>query len=212
MRTALLACGILSSLLYVGIDVLGALSWPGYDYRSQAISEMSAVGAPTRSLLLPFYLGYDLLLIAFGIGLWRWAEGRLRVSGLLLAAVGLLGFAWPFVPMHLRGAERTLLDAMHLVLAGVSVSLIVLAIGLGGGAFGKRFRLYSIATILALLLFGVLAGLDAPRLDAQLPTPLLGVNERLSFAVWLLWVVVVSVALLRAPAEGARPRRGNEPA
>jgi hypothetical protein len=55
-RRILLVCGLASTLLYIVTDSVGALSYPGYDYTSQAISEMSAVGATTAGLLAPFYL------------------------------------------------------------------------------------------------------------------------------------------------------------
>jgi hypothetical protein len=60
---------------------------------------------------------------------------------------------------------------------------MLLAIGFGAAAFGKRFRLYSIATFLMLLLGGVLTGLDQPRLAANLPTPWMGVWERISISL-----------------------------
>jgi hypothetical protein len=76
--------------------------------------------------------------------------------------------------------------------------------GFGAAAFGERFRLYSIETILVLLISGFLAGLDQPRLVANLPTPWMGIWERINVDVYLLWVVVLAIALLRAQAE--RPR------
>ena len=46
----LLVCGILSSLLYVAMNVIVPMQWPGYSSASRVISELSAIGAPTRSL------------------------------------------------------------------------------------------------------------------------------------------------------------------
>ena len=46
MRRGLLACGVASTALYALTDLLGGLSYPGYDFSSQAISELSAIGAP----------------------------------------------------------------------------------------------------------------------------------------------------------------------
>jgi hypothetical protein len=60
--------------------------------------------------------------------------------------------------MHLRGAEFTLTDTMHIVFSVVTVLLMLLAIAFGAAAFGKRFRLYSIATIVILAAFGALTG------------------------------------------------------
>jgi peptidoglycan/LPS O-acetylase OafA/YrhL len=49
-----------------------------------------------------------------------------------------------------------------------------LAIGLEASAFGKPFRLYSIATIVVLLTCGALTFFEAPRLQANQPTPWIG--------------------------------------
>ena len=48
-RQALLACGIVYALLYVIVnDVIAATLYDGYSRMSQAVSELSATGAPTR--------------------------------------------------------------------------------------------------------------------------------------------------------------------
>ena len=99
--------------------------------------------------------------------------------------------------MHLRGAEPTLTDTMHIVFAMVTVLLMLLAIGFGAAAFGRRFRLYSIATMVILVAFGALTGVDGPRIAANLPTPWLGVWERINIGAFLLWIVVLAIALLR---------------
>ena len=44
LRKALLACGIVSSLLYVVMNVVGAALYPGYSLGSQTISELYAIG------------------------------------------------------------------------------------------------------------------------------------------------------------------------
>jgi len=44
LKKVLLICGILSSLLYVGTDILAAMQWEGYSYTSQAVKVPSAVG------------------------------------------------------------------------------------------------------------------------------------------------------------------------
>lgn len=203
-RNALLLCGTLSSLVYGMADLLGALSWNGYHYASQAISELSAIGAPSRSQVFPLFVIYDLLVIAFGFGV-RASAGRnrgLRVTGAFLIAVGVVGLVATQFPMQLRGAERALTDTMHIMLTAVIVLCIFIVVGFGAGAFGKGFRVYSIATVLVMLVFGVLAGLDGPRVDANLPTPFLGVTERINVGAYLLWVAVLAVALLRTHRHG----------
>ena len=117
-----------------------------------------------------------------------------------MVAYGVIGLGWPFAPMHQRAVMATgggtLTDTMHIVFGAVTVFLILVAMGFGAAAFGERFRLYSIATMVILVSFGALTGLDGPRVAANLPTPWIGVWERISIGAFLLWVVVLAVALL----------------
>jgi len=200
-RKGLLICGIVSSLVYVGLTILGAMQWEGYSSVSQSVSELSAIGAPSRPLVVPLFITYSVLVIAFGLGVWRSAgrKRNLRVVAGLLIAFGVVCLSGPLTPMHQRGAEVTLTDTLHIVSAIVDVLLFLLIIGFVATAFGKRFRLYSIATIVILLVFGALAGLDGPRIAANLPTPCVGVTERINIFGYLLWFAVLALALIRVP-------------
>ena len=203
LRKALLACGIAAPLLYVAILIFVPLGWPGYSSASQTISELSAIGAPTRAVWVPLGIVYTLLVAAFGWGIWTTSRGnrRLRVVGGLMIACGVFGLFWP--PMHLRevlaAGGATLSDTLHIVWTAVSNLLTLVAMGLAAAVFGKRFRSYSVATMVLLLAFGILASLDAPRMQANLPTPLIGVWERVNVGAWMLWLVVLAVVLLRRP-------------
>ena len=212
-RKSLLVCGILSSLLYVAMTILVAMQWEAYSSASQTISELSAIGAPTRSLWAVPGAIYTVLVTAFGWGVWK-SAGRsraLRIAGGLILAYGSLGVLWPFAPMHLRetlaAGGGTLSDTMHLVLASATVLLMLLAIGAAAAAFGIWFRVYSLATLAILAAFGALTFLDAPRLSANLPTPWIGVWERINVGVFLLWVVVLATTLLRGKGAAAATDR-----
>ena len=105
-----------------------------------------------------------------------------------------------FYSMHtiVRGAQMIQSDVMHIILTAALVLLILLSVGLGAMAFGWRFRLYSIGTILIVIMFGALAGLDSVHLAANLPTPWLGIWERINVFSFMLWVVVLAMVLLRS--------------
>jgi hypothetical protein len=204
LRRVLVACGFVSSLLYVVMNVVVAARYSGYDSISQTVSELSAVGAPTRPLWVQLAFAYDLLLIAFGIGVWISAARRwqVRVVGALLVIYAAFGLFWP--PMHQRATLAagggTISDTLHLVWAGVSVLGMVLFIAFGAAALGNWFRLYSMGTIVVILAFGMLTGISGPRVSANLPTPWVGVWERISILAYLLWLAVLSIYLLRENA------------
>ena len=42
-----------------------------------------------------------------------------------------------------------------------------------------------------------MTSLDAPKIPLNLPTPLLGIWERILIALFMLWVIVLSITLLR---------------
>lgn len=206
LDTALLVCGILSSVLYG--TMLVAIRYEGYSAISQTPSELTAIGAPTRALWSVLGPLYDLLVAAFAVGVWRAAAGQrpLRIVAGLLLALASLVFAWPFGAMHQRevlaAGGGTLSDIVHVAIGMVTMALILASIGFGAGAFGRRFRVYSIASLVAVVVFGILTGLESPRLAAGQPTPWIGLWERISIAAFLLWVIVLAVGLLRAEGGG----------
>lgn len=214
-RKALLACGILSSLVYVAANLVGARRWRDYSSASQTVSELSAIGAPSRPVVIPLLTTHGALVIPFGVGVWESAgrERGLRATGALLVGLGTSDLSAPLFPMHRREAlargEGSRTDTMHIALTSVNSLFILLAIASGSTAFGKRFRGYSVATILVLVLAGGLTASQASRLEANLPTPWAGVMERISIGGYLLWQVVLAAALWDGYAQGpvsTRPR------
>ena len=205
VRKVLLALGIVGPLFYVATDILVATQWEGYSYTDQTVSELFAIGAPTRPLAVSLMLTYGALAIAFGVGVWMSAGEKraLRVVAVALIGKEVLGsVATLFAPIHLREAlaagEGSLTDTWHGILTFGGALCYLLAMGFGATAFGKRFRLYSIATMLILVVFGVLTGLDQPQLEANLPTPWMGLWERIDIFATMLWIAVLAIALLRA--------------
>lgn len=197
----LLACGILSSVMYAAMNVFIAMQWDDYSSRTMTVSELSAVGAPTRALWVAWGFVYTLLTAAFGWGVRAAAvNSRLRIAGGFLVAYGITGLAWPLFPMHLRevlaAGGGTWSDTMHIAFTSFTVLLMLLAMGFGAAALGKHFRIWSIITIIVLAVFGGLTSAEAPNIDVNGPTPWIGVYERINIGVFLVWVIVLAVLLL----------------
>jgi hypothetical protein len=197
-RKLLLVSGFLASLLAVSTDVLAVLLWQGYSFTSQSISELSAIGAPTRSFVLVLNLVYAALLVAFGLCVW--VRGRKRVmyimAGLLLGNVAVSIVVVTFFPMHLGES----LSAIHLGLMAVNVILLqMLTIVFGTVAFRNWFRYYSIGTLLAFLVLTFFGIFLAPQIISGPPQS--GLQERVMGYGYLLWQALFSLVLLRMESE-----------
>jgi hypothetical protein len=122
----------------------------------------------------------------------------LRVMALMMIVNAVNGLVlWNFFPMHMRGAEMTFTDTMHVTLAGVGALFGVLTVGLGVIAFRNWFRFYSIGTILILVMPATLAFLYVPEVGGNQPTPWLGLTERISIYGNTVWQLVLAIVLLR---------------
>lgn len=200
LRKLSLICGILSSLLYVCSDILGGLLWEDYDFTSQYISELSAIGSPSRLIIIPLYIVYNILMTVFALGIWGFDSRKrtLRVIGVLLVGYVVAGFVGLYFPMHPGESATTLSNAMHQISAGVTVIFILLSLVFAATAFGMQFRLYSLGTILIYLLLGALPFLGVAQIEAGQPTPWVGVVERIMVYGYMLWVAVLAIVLLHA--------------
>jgi hypothetical protein len=181
------------------MNIICAIQYPGYNSFSLTVSELSAIGTPTRTLWVSLATLYDLLVIAFGIGLWQstFSDKRIWTIGIILIINAVIGFFWP--PMHQRqviaSGGGTMTDTLHIVFTFITVPLMITTIILGAVAFGKRFRLYSITTLVVLLLFGMLVGIDSPGISTNSPTPWIGLWERINIGAYMLWIFVFSLIL-----------------
>jgi hypothetical protein len=87
----------------------------------------------------------------------------------------------------------------------VLVFLLLLAVGVGANALGKRFRAYSWATLLIVVVFGAVSAPFGARLAAGQTTPGFGIIERIHVYAFLLWVAVFAFALLRRRDTATQP-------
>jgi len=91
----------------------------------------------------------------------------------------------------------TLSDTLHISWAMMTLLFNIVLMGLGAAALKKRFRIYTIASFGAFILFGILIAIESPGVQANLPTPWIGFWERANISVFQLWVIVFTITLLR---------------
>jgi hypothetical membrane protein len=206
---ALLAAGIVAVGVYGLGDLLSGLLSDGYSFKDQAISELAGFGSPVRPLMAAVIVVHDLLLAAFGVGVWRLADRRsLRWAGSLLVAAGLGGLPIHTVfAMSSRWMEGGFNDTMHIILTGVFGLIVSAVLVLAAVAYRGWFRLYSIATLLVVIGFGQASWIAIQGIEED-HTPWAGGFERINAYAYLAWLVVLAVTVLRRSLNQVTPEKG----
>ena len=200
----LLLCGVLASLVYVGAVILGGLLRSGYSHLADPISELTAAGAPNKTLLDILFLVYNLLVIAFGVGIQRVAItiSHSKISGFVtsaaLIATGISGVLLQFYfPQDPGGAQAaaTTTGSLHIAFAGLAaltslIALLAAALWFRKQADLKAFVPYTLITFVVMLVSG---GFGAGA--AVNGFPLFGMIERITIGSLIVWLFVMSLRL-----------------
>lgn len=194
----LLWAGIAAVGLYVIGDLVSGLLYDGYSFRDHAISELAAFGSPVRPLMVTVILLHNLLLVAFGVGVWRSAARKiLRWAGLSLVAIGVLGVPTHTVfAMSSRWMEAGFNDTMHVAFTAVFTLFVVVAIVLSAIAHPGWFRRFSIGMLVLLTGFGAASGVAIQGIEEN-ETAWAGGFERINAYAYFAWVIALAVILLR---------------
>jgi len=201
----LLFCGILATAVYVITVILGGILTPEYSHISQAVSDLIAAGAPNKSLLDLLFALYNLLVIAFSVGLVQFVrsdqQNRRKVVGtvgaLCLVAEGIFGLLTLFFPEDLgeMSAAISRTGMMHIVFAGLSSLTTMLTILLMGFWFKNslRWQKYGRYSFISVGVVFVSGGLAAASIATGGSYG--GLAERITIGGFLQWLFVISLAL-----------------
>jgi hypothetical protein len=92
--------------------------------------------------------------------------------------------------MHMRGAEATFTDTMHILLSGVGAVFVLIAVILVTASSKGWLRIYSIIALVVLLVPGAIAFLTIPGVAMGEPTPYVGLSERISTYGYYVWQAI----------------------
>jgi len=194
--------GIIAPVAYTIFVVFGGAMTPGYSHTAQAISELTAAGAPHKFILDILFSTYNIMLMAFGIGFLQYVLSTQppQKSGLAgswcLIAIGAMGLLTNLLfPMDARGAPATFPGIMHLVLAGLLSLGTILATLLVGvwqikQSGNKLSGVVSLAACAVIVLTGGFAAAAAATIS-----PLMGLIQRMTIGSFMLWVFFFGVKL-----------------
>lgn len=174
--------GVVSFVSYAVAVIFSPLAYPGYDWLSQAVSDLSAASSPSLSLwnsLTAFYNVCETLcvtVVCLGI---RGKKNKLLRVGVYIFAVmeWVSAVGYRAFPLSESGYAGAFQDVMHMIVTAVVVLLSIasLTIIVIAGAKDKSCRSYGICALVALLM--MLTGALGMKI---VPAAYFGVVERFS--------------------------------
>ena len=201
MKIWILVCGILAIVFYVLHDIVGALNYPGYKWMEQAVSDLTATDAPSRTVaggLTTIHGIFNCVCCAFIVVLVRNERKSFRIGVYLFAlmhAVSAIGYS--LFPLTGSGYDGSFRSFIHVYVVTVLVvflaisSLILIAVG----SFKDKNKKLGILAIIALALM-----MTTP-ISFSVPREIFGIIERLTVYSSVLFTGVLSVYFYRKNTE-----------
>ena len=205
LRKILLSSGMLAVVIYLLHILLGGYLWKTYSHLQQPISDLTATGAPNRSLLVLFTNIYGALALIFAVAFTLF-EGRKRHKlvfwgGVSFILLHVISISYSFFPQDLPGAEPTFAGIMHLVVTVLIVPFTILTplligFGLKKEKASKALGNFSLICGILIIIFGGLAGFFFAK-----GLPYFGLVERINIGTLQIWTFVLSYKLVKSKHE-----------
>ena len=174
--------GLLSLLSYTAAVVLSPIAYPGYDWMSQAVSDLSAANAPSLALWNRLSAFYNVCEVLCATVVCAGMQGRktklLRVGiGMFAIMEWVSAVGYRMFPLSDSGYAGEFQDRMHIIItaAVVALSVVSLTLIIVAGFKDRDCRSYGICAGIALGM--MLVGAVGMKL---VPAEYFGVVERFS--------------------------------
>lgn len=190
--------GILAVVFYVLHDVVGAQFYPGYNFLSQAVSDLTASDAPSRVVAGGLSSVYGIFSVISSMAVVLLVKDQLnktlRVGIYLFAVMNLISnIGYSLFPLSTSGYAATFQDVMHLYVVTMlvvllSISSLILIIV--GGLKGKKIKFQSLSYIAMVALLLMMSG---AILSNIVDPSIFGLVERFSTYSAVLFTGVLGV-------------------
>lgn len=174
--------GVVSFLSYTAAVVFAPLTYPGYNWMAQAVSDLSAANAPSLALwnqLSALYNACEVVcatVVCIGI---QGQKTKLLRSGIYLFAImeWISAVGYRMFPLSSSGYAGAFQDVMHMVTTALVVllSIVSLTMIIVAGSKSKNCRSYGVCAAVALAM--MLVGAMGMKI---VPAEYFGVVERFS--------------------------------
>ena len=190
--------GVISPILYFGASFIGGSANNGYSHIRDSVSDLLVKGSP-RLLLLDIMMVLSFVIIMISTSAILMVHGKnlkkvTKVGIIIIGLTGLFSFLSSIVfRLNPQDTGMSLSSIMHISFVALSaigtvVGGLLIGLSMKEVEGWKRFRLFTVISLLILLLGGVMA-----PLIVSLDMDIIGLVERLSILAYHQWFVVLLV-------------------
>ena len=151
--------GVISIIFYLLHDIIGAMNYPGYNWMSQAVSDLTSTDAPSFVVASGFVTVYKILnclcCALLCILIKNEDKKTLRLGVYLFSIMNFISaIGYALFPLSSAGYDGSMQSFIHvyilttLVVISSIVSLVLIAIG----SFKSKYKLLGISAIISLIL------------------------------------------------------------
>ena len=186
--------GILAFIFYILHDVLGALNYPGYNPFKQAVSDLTAIDAPSFHIARSLSFIYGIFTILTLLATLKLMENKNKVlkratkTFLITSIVSTIGYT--LFPLSSKGYDGSLISFVHVYVITILVvllsisSLILFIIGFIKEK-NKLMIILTIITLLFMMLGAILSSIVNPNY--------FGVVERFSTYSVVVYTLIIGI-------------------
>lgn len=195
------ACGILSVVFYLLHDIIGAANYPGYQWTKQAVSDLTALDAPSFSIaraLSGIHGIFTGICCAFLCVMLADTRKSLKIGVFLFTAMhGVSAIGYSLFPLSGSGYDGSVQSFIHVYI--VTVLVVILSIAsltlIAVGSFRDHRKGLGFLSLAALagMFFGAVGSMNVPK-------EIFGVVERFSTYSAVVFTGVLGVYWRRATA------------
>jgi len=151
--------GVISIIFYLLHDIIGAMNYPGYNWMSQAVSDLTSTDAPSFVVASGFVTVYKILnclcCALLCILIKNENKKTLRLGVYLFSIMNFISaIGYALFPLSSAGYDGSLQSFIHVYILTASVvilsiiSLVLIAIG----SFKSKYKLLGVLAIISLTL------------------------------------------------------------
>lgn len=192
VKTLIMAIAVFAVISYFLHIIFGTLAYPGYDWLSQPVSDLTAEGAPSMSVARRYSNLYGILTSMVSIFILiqqkKIKNHKLRLGSIFISMMYLLSaIGYALFPLDEVGSQMSFQNIMHIVVTIGVVFLTIVALMILMLAF-KELKLYSwfIITLTAFLLM-----MSGAMLTNLASVAYLGLFERFSVFSAVIYHLVI---------------------